>query len=62
MSRIGDHPTQDSPKSDAIAPITPHSSQDSATGLEETSKTGRFNEGRVVHLPQSTLNSKNFAQ
>jgi hypothetical protein len=48
----------------AIAfPIVQHySSQDLATGLEETGKTGRFNEKWVVHLPQSTLNSKNFAQ
>jgi hypothetical protein len=46
----------------AITPLNPHSSQDSARRLEETSKTGRFNEERVVHLPQSTLTSKNFAQ
>ncbi|NJM74870.1 MAG: hypothetical protein HC852_02750 [Acaryochloridaceae cyanobacterium RU_4_10] len=38
--------------------IPPYSSQDLAVRLEETGKTSKFNEDRVVHLPQSTPNSK----
>jgi hypothetical protein len=59
---VGDRPSQSSPKLDAIAAITPSTTQDLAARLEEMGKAGRFNEKRVVHLLSSTSNSKNFAQ